>query len=339
MIATDGGRIAEPERQPGGVPEISVAMCTFNGAAYLAEQLDSIAAQDRPPDELVVCDDASSDTTPSILREFAARAPFSVRLEFNRQNLGSTQNFAKAVSLCRAPVIFLADQDDVWKPQKVGRLAEAISADPGIGLAFSDARLVDAQGRPSGHTLWESLPFEPADQARFNAAGALDLLLRRNVVTGATMAFRSDFREMLLPVPSGWVHDGWFALLLAAVARSLAVAEPLVDYRQHAGQQIGAGPEALLDKYRRRKRQGRGFYAATADNYAQAWERLSRAEDRLLDRSILQSLAAKIDHWRARARMRIDPAWRAPTIARELLRGSYGRYSAGWKSVAEDILL
>jgi glycosyltransferase involved in cell wall biosynthesis len=319
--------------------EVSVAMCTFNGAAFLAEQLQSLAAQDRLPDELVVCDDGSSDATPSILRGFAARAPFPVRLEINRQNLGSPQNFAKAVSLCRGRIIFLADQDDAWKPQKVRRLAEVISADPGIGFAFSDARLVDAQGEPSGHTLWQSLPFEPAEQARFNTAGAFDLLLRRNVVTGTTMAFRSDYRELLLPVPSGWVHDGWFALLLAAVARGWADSEPLVDYRQHARQQIGAPPETLLDKYRRRKRQGLGLYAATADNYAQAWERLSRAEDRLLDRSILAALADKIDHWRTRARMRIDPAWRAPTIARELLRGSYERYSAGWKSVAEDILL
>ena len=319
--------------------EVSVAMCTFNGAAFLAEQLQSLAAQDRLPGELVVCDDGSSDATPSILRGFAARAPFPVRLEVNRQNLGSTQNFAKAVSLCRGRIIFLADQDDVWKPQKVRRLAEVISADPGVGLAFSDARLVDAQGEPSGHTLWQSLLFQPAEQARFNTAGAFDLLLRRNVVTGTTMAFCSDFRELLLPVPSGWVHDGWFALLLAAVARGWAASEPLVDYRQHARQQIGARPETLLDKYRRRKRQGRGLYAATADNYAQAWERLSRAEDRLLDRSILAALAGKIDHWRTRARMRVDPAWRGPTIARELVRGSYERYSAGWKSVAEDVLL
>ena len=339
MIATDGGRIAEPERPSGGGPEVSVAMCTYHGGAYLAEQLQSIAAQDRVPDELVVCDDGSGDATPSILRGFAARAPFTVRLEFNGQNLGSTQNFAKAVSLCRGRIIFLADQDDLWKPQKVRRLADAISADPGIGFAFSDARLVDAQGQPSGYTLWQSLSFEPADQARFNAAGAFDLLLRRNVVTGTTMAFRSDFCELLLPVPSGWVHDGWFALLLAAVARGRALAEPLVDYRQHARQQIGAGPGTMLDKYRRRKRQGLGLYAATADNYAQAWERLNRAQDRLLDRSILAALAAKIDHWRTRARMRIDPAWRAPTIAREILRGSYERYSAGWKSVAEDILV
>jgi len=94
-----------------------------------------------------------------------------------------------------------------------------------------------------------------------------------------------------------------------------------------------------LDKYRRRKRQGLGFYAATAENYAHALERLKGMDDRLPDRSVLEALANKIAHWRARARMRIDPAWRAPAIAREVLHGTYPRYSAGWKSVAEDLLL
>jgi len=318
---------------------VSVAMGTYNGAAFLAEQLESIAAQDRPPDELVVCDDASTDATAAMVRAFAARAPFEVRLEINAENVGSTSNFAKAVGLCRGEIIFLADQDDVWMPHKVRLLSDVLAGEPGIGFVASDARLVDPQRRPLGCTLWEALPFPAAEQAEFNAGRAFDVLLRRNVVTGTTMAFRAGHRDLVLPIPAGWVHDAWIALLISAVARGAVVAEPLVDYRQHAAQQIGARRESLLDKYRKRKRQGRGVYEATAQGYEHALERLRALGDRVADPAVLEALERKVDHWRARGRMRTQRTWRLPLLAREILHGSYVRYSSGWKSVAEDILL
>src|SRR3990170_1386197 len=137
MMAADDGLNGESGPIGRAHPEISVAMCTYNGATHLAEQLESIAAQDCVPDELVVCDDGSTDATSSMVEQFAARAPFSVRLEVNRQNLGCTQNFAKAVGLCRGQLILLADQDDLWMPQKVRRLAEVLSGHPASAFAFS----------------------------------------------------------------------------------------------------------------------------------------------------------------------------------------------------------
>jgi len=314
-------------------------MGTYNGSAFLADQLQSIATQDLLPDELIVCDDASTDGTAALVREFSARAPFEVRLEVNPQNLGSTPNFARAVERCRGQIIFLADQDDVWRPQKVRRLCGILRGAPGLAFAFSDAELVDADLRPLGWRLWETLPFPTREQARFNAGAEFELLVRRNLVTGMTMAFRAEYRDVLLPIPSGWVHDGWIALLLAALARARAVAEPLVLYRQHAGQQIGARPEGLLDKYRRRKRADPLLYQRTAENYAAAWTRLQTYADRLPDPSVLTSLQHKIDHWRTRARMRAERRWRLPVVAWELLRGGYRHGSAGWKSAIEDLLL
>src|SRR5690242_1846918 len=98
---------------------ISVAMCTFNGARFLPEQLESITAQTRLPDELVICDDRSADESLEIIRAFLDRPPFTVRLEINERNLGSTKNFEKAIGLCQGEIIALADQDDVWFPQKL----------------------------------------------------------------------------------------------------------------------------------------------------------------------------------------------------------------------------
>src|SRR3954470_19039846 len=85
----------------------SVAMCTYNGARFLGAQLASVAAQTRPPDELVVCDDRSTDETADIVRAFASRAPFPVRLHVNEENLGSTKNFERALSFCEGEVIVL----------------------------------------------------------------------------------------------------------------------------------------------------------------------------------------------------------------------------------------
>src|SRR5215207_2518174 len=98
---------------------ISIALCTYNGEQYLQQQLDSFVAQSRPPDELVVCDDRSTDRTVPIVEDFAKRAPFRVELVINETNLGSTRNFEKAIGLCTGDIIFLADQDDVWLPEKL----------------------------------------------------------------------------------------------------------------------------------------------------------------------------------------------------------------------------
>ena len=94
--------------------KISIAMTAFNGAKYINEQLNSFASQTRLPDEVVVCDDISSDDTFEILDNFARSAPFKMIVVRNNKNLGYTKNFEKALSLCSGDLIFLSDQDDIW---------------------------------------------------------------------------------------------------------------------------------------------------------------------------------------------------------------------------------
>src|SRR5205807_324109 len=105
-------------------PTISIAMCTFNGGAFLGAQLESVASQDRLPDELLICDDRSSDDSVGIVTEFARSASFPTRLMVNDTNLGSTKNFEKAISLCRGNIVVLADQDDVWYRHKLERIEQ-----------------------------------------------------------------------------------------------------------------------------------------------------------------------------------------------------------------------
>jgi glycosyltransferase involved in cell wall biosynthesis len=215
-------------------------MCTYNGAAYLAEQLDSLSAQTRLPNELVVCDDSSTDKrTREIVTDFARHAPFPVRLFVNKQNLGSRQSFEQAIRRCRGEIIFLCDQDDVWREDKLALIEREFSSRPQTGMVFSDAELVDENLVKLG-ALWTS--FGAEGQAEIERERAFHALLRGNLVTGATLAFRSRFRRLVLPIPSDIIlqHDGWMALIIAAVAPVVFLNEPLIKYRQHPTQQIGA---------------------------------------------------------------------------------------------------
>jgi glycosyltransferase involved in cell wall biosynthesis len=318
---------------------VSVAMCTCQGGRYVREQLQSIAAQDRPPDELVICDDRSSDETIAAIRQFAESAPFPVHLEVNAERLGCSANFGRAISRCGGAWIFLADQDDVWMPHKIGRVLEVVARNLEVGLVFSDAVMVDARRQPLGYRLWESLCLSPRERRQLAAGRAIDVLLRRNVISGLAMAFRRQYRELILPVPAGWVHDGWIALLIAAVARCAAVGEPLVEYRQHPAQLIGGLKRSLYQQYLRGKEKGPGDYQLVADNYRAARERLNSFRGRLLDPGLLAALDEKVRHFQTRAGVRAGREGRLPAVLGEFLHGRYGRYSSGWKSLAQDLLL
>ena len=219
---------------------ISVAICTYNGERFLRQQLDSIARQTLLPDELVACDDDSSDTTIKVLGEFARRVSFSVQIHKNDHNLGSTKNFEKAISLCSGTNIFLSDQDDIWKPNKIETLSRALAEHPEVGYVFSDAELTDQSLQPLGCRLWDSIGFQNEIRSKFNSEEQFYLLVEKNVVTGATLAFRSQIAKRAMPFPESWVHDSWLALISSATkAPGLPIDEPLIFYRQHAAQQIG----------------------------------------------------------------------------------------------------
>jgi glycosyltransferase involved in cell wall biosynthesis len=229
---------------------LSIAMCTYNGAAYLPEQLESLAAQTRAPDEVVVCDDNSTEgRTVEIVRAFALNSPFEVRFSVNPKTLGSKMNFENAIARCEGDVIFLCDQDDVWNQNKLARVEAAFLAAPEAGFVFSDAEVVD-EDLQSLSNLCDGFKEEfPAGQPVW----IFRSLLPVNLVTGATMAFRSTFRDLVLPIPHDTVfqQDGWIALIIAAVAPAVFLNEPLVKYRQHSAQQIGVSIAGT--KYERRE--------------------------------------------------------------------------------------
>src|SRR5439155_19776206 len=120
---------------------------------HLQEQLDSFVRQTRLPDELVVCDDGSSDETVLILERFQKRAPFPVRIFRNAANLGPSQNFGKAIALCQGDIVFLSDQDDFWFPEKLETVGKVICSSSSNVYVINNTEIVDGALNPTGITL------------------------------------------------------------------------------------------------------------------------------------------------------------------------------------------
>lgn len=322
---------------------LSVALCTYNGAAYLPDLLESIAAQSRPPDELVVCDDASIDDTVAVVRAFAARARFPVRLEVNAHRLGSTRNFDRAIAACTGDIIALSDQDDVWRQDKLRLIEDRFLQAPAVGLVFSDAEVADQTLSPRGPGLWARVGLDESRRRLITSGRALDVLVPGWTVTGATMAFRSKFRELCLPVPADvapMIHDGWIALAIAAVADVGLIDEPLITYRQHSAQQVGAphpgSHRAAAGGLAARRRVT--SYAHVIAPLRALRQRLCAHADTFGAGPALRTVDDMLLHYEGRGHLPRSRLQRLPVILRELMTRRYHRYGRGLRSAVKDFV-
>lgn len=319
-------------------PTISAVMATCNGARFLQQQLDSIAVQSRPPDEIVIGDDRSSDGTLEILRGFADRNPgLNVRLEKNPIRLGSTANFDAAVRRARGEIVIFADQDDEWLPNRIERLTAALKNDPRALYAFSDGILIDEVGRPIGGSLFTAVDFSAHERRLFSAGNGLHVLIRRNVVTGATLAVRRVALDSLLPFPPGWIHDYYIALALETLGHGVMIEEPLIRYRLHSAQQVSVAQPSFAAALAIARKQNRAHCVAEAEKCEIIGTRLTGLGVPP-DHEVFALLRAKAEFHRMRARMRQRPFAAPALVAQALLQGSYRRYSLGWKQMVIDLL-
>ena len=331
--------------------KISIALCTYNGEKFLRNQLDSIARQTRLPDELVVCDDGSQDGTMEILRAFGKQTPFPVLVHWNENNLGSTKNFEQAVRLCTGDVIALCDQDDVWVPEKLAKLAAAFRAHPEVGYVFSDGQVVDEELQPLGRSIWESNRFQGRFRQRYVAGDQLPCFLRWPFVTGATLAFRSRLKPFIVPFPEHqiWIHDAWIAVVGSSIGeQGMALDASLVMYRQHAQQQIGAnlatGARGAGRKPppRSEVRQARRQQWITSATFFRHLRRhlaaLGASQEPATARSI--ETLDQFEHF-LHNRLKIFSGTtpkRILLIAEELFSGRYQKFANSWKSALADLL-
>lgn len=207
--------------------QISVAMATYNGARFLREQLDSFVDQTRHPDELVICDDGSSDETLAIAENFATTAPFPVIIERNGKRLGYSRNFERAISLCSGEIIFLSDQDDAWFPNKIATVAAEFARLSDVQVVVNDHILTDAELGHSGLTKLGNLK---------RVGKNSDALIE-----GCSTAFRRSWGRMLFPIPReadpmidarDLSHDRWLNELTLLLGLRAVVPKPLQFFRR-----------------------------------------------------------------------------------------------------------
>jgi glycosyltransferase involved in cell wall biosynthesis len=315
---------------------VSVAMCTYNGAAYLREQLESIARQTRLPDELVICDDGSSDATPNIVEEFARTVSFPVKFFRNPQNLGSTRNFEKAIGLCTCDLIALSDQDDIWMPEKLSRQAIMMENEPQLGGVFTDGHLVDAQSKFGEKSLWSRFGFTPNLQTKFRSGDGISLLLKKSVVTGATLMIRREALQSILPIPRSWVHDGWIAWMLAIYSKLTPLNEPLIAYRVHSNQQVGVPIESLRERIATAKSIGQTPYIVVAREYQELEVRLAERNDPK-GNAILPAIRQKIAFLNGRGNVSHNRIARLRFVLWNAR--NYHRYFSGFRGMVKDLVI
>lgn len=323
-------------------PRVSVALGTHNGARYLVEQLGSILAQTHPVAEVVLSDDASSDGTVGLAerlidehRSTDAATPALVVLR-NPVALGVTANFEQALRAASGDLIALCDQDDVWHPDRVARTVAAFTAQPGLDLVAAEARLVDEGGAPLGRSLFETLGVDVRLRLRLESDAAFDELLRRNVLTGATMMVSRSLVERAVPFPASWVHDEWLAMVASVGGGIAVVSNPLIDYRQHGGNQIGVtrlGAGGRLARLREPRTARNARLLARAQDLAARLPGLVPGDER-----VAAEVRAKLAHEVMRQRIPARRPARVAPVWREWRSGAYRRYGLGAHDVLRDLV-
>ena len=317
--------------------KISIALCTYNGEAFLEEQLDSYLNQKLLPDELVINDDCSTDNTVAIINDFAKNAPFPVYLEINNSNLGSTKNFERAIVRSSGDYIFLSDQDDVWKKDKIEKIISKFEEDENINLVFTNAELVDEKMQPLNKLLFD-FTLEKKNRSVFKVNQLEYLNKYGNCVTGATMAFKKELKSTILPVPiySLNIHDGWIAIVAATLGELFFFEDSLIYYRQHQNQQIGAMHNPQKNKYPFERNHQ---YAV---NCIKEYKKLIKEEQNLnrinIYNYLLELHNKKHNHFKFRQELSKNIFKRVPEVLAYLIKGGYYKNRAHPLSFLKDIV-
>lgn len=222
---------------------VEILMATYNGAKYLPAQLDSILAQDTDCWHLTVSDDESTDETPEILDDYIRRFPEKITRVYSGRRFGNARDhFFWLMKQCKADYVHFSDQDDVWHPDKVRVMQQALEqAEAQYGaqtplLVFTDQAVVDEDLKPMAPSLMRMQQQSPEKTDYRN-------ILFQNIVTGCTSAINrslADLAGQCSDTTQVIMHDWWLALVAARFGKLVYLDTPTLDYRQHRGNSVGA---------------------------------------------------------------------------------------------------
>ncbi|EAP95080.1 glycosyltransferase family 2 protein [Vibrio splendidus] len=216
-----------------------VILCTYNGAKYLSEQIDSILEQTVPFEHIYILDDGSTDETILLIKEKYKLDNLSIII--NPVNMGYAKNFQNGYkNYVKSKYFALCDQDDIWHPQKAEYMLDALEV-TNADLCYSDAQLIDEEGKPLGIKL--------SDLGKLGNTNTFDRKLCKDFpVTGATVFLRNDFIRKVPNIPAYVPHDAWLSVTASLIGNINYVDQCLIGYRQHALNQIGVSFEKRKKK-------------------------------------------------------------------------------------------
>ncbi len=320
---------------------ISVAMATRNGAKYIGEQVRSILAQGRLPDEIVISDDASDDSTlEEVRKHFDAHSMASsirLRVIANETPLGVASNFESALVACTGDIVVLCDQDDSWHPERISRIEAMFADEPAALLIACDARLVDESGNPLGDSLFRALGMSANELRALQGVSTFAALMRRNLVTGATTAVRRELVAIAVPFPTGWLHDEWLAVNAAIHYGVRMIPQRLVDYRQHDHNEIGVRRPRIQDKIARLVTE-RGERNERLLQRAEALHARLSAYPEQVPKGVMEAALAKLEHETVRASLPRRRLARLAPVLVETVSGRYRRSGRGVHDVVRDLV-
>ena len=221
--------------------KVNIVLSTYNGERFLTEQIQSIQKQTFTDWQLLIRDDGSTDRTPEIIKEFVKN---DERIKFinedNRENFGVIKNFYTLVHYEAADYYFFSDQDDIWLNHKVEKFIEVYNksnSNDVIGM-YSDAWIADDKGKSEGTKMSQMYDW-------LNRPLSVEFLTWGFRITGANYAINNKAAKIVLQLSKNEIknvamHDAAIGLLIEIVGKNILINEPLLNYRQHANNVVGA---------------------------------------------------------------------------------------------------
>lgn len=212
--------------------KISVCIATYNGEKYIKEQLDSILCQLDSEDEVIISDDGSTDKTLEIINSYQDKRIIVLK---DKKFKSPIYNFENAIKSATGDIIFLSDQDDKWKKNKVSKILECFEKDRDVTCVLTNADIIDENGNSKGYSFFKKKQY----------FGVFKNIIKNNFL-GCTMAFVSNEKIKIFPFPKKLpMHDWFIGLQHILKGKVVYLDENLIEYRRHNNNVTGEKSASL----------------------------------------------------------------------------------------------